>query len=155
EPAVVRVALRPVPAWQQAVRGARTLANELPAHLLRLGRHRRHRVPAAVCVCLNGNRHENQELRRFRSVAGLALLAAASRRSAYCPWLEAANSFWPVLDMTTDVAFPIGFPLLALKPSTVTTSPGFMELRVQPARSSPFGPPISIPQFVTLPPASF
>src|SRR4030095_3859785 len=74
---------------------------------------------------------------------------------AYCPWLDAANNFWPVLVSTTDVAFPSGRPLLALKPSTVISSPAFIELRVQPARSSPFGPPISMPQLVTFPVSSF
>ena len=40
----------------------------------------------------------------------------------YCPWLDAANSFWPLLVSTTDVALPRGRPLLALKPSTVTSA---------------------------------
>ena len=52
------------------------------------------------------------------------------------------------------VAFPMLLPFLARKPSTVTTSPAFIEFRVQPALKSPFGPPISMPQFVTFPVSS-
>ena len=42
------VAQRPVPAWSRHVRGARALADAVPAGLRRLGRGRRDRVPAAV-----------------------------------------------------------------------------------------------------------
>ncbi|MNC87111.1 hypothetical protein D3C83_28120 [compost metagenome] len=46
-------------------------------------------------------------------------------------------------------ALPVGLPSLARLPSTVTVSPIFMVLRVQPLRISPLGLPISIAQFVT------
>ena len=53
--------------------------------------------------------------------------------------------------MVTDRALPVGLPSFARLPSTVTLSPIFIVLRVQPARIRPFGLPISIAQLVTLP----
>ena len=40
---------------------------------------------------------------------------------------------------------------IVIRASTVTSSPIFIELRVQPARIRPFGLPISRAQFVTVP----
>ena len=48
EPRVVGLALRAVPARARTVRRARALADRLPARLFRLGRARRHRLPAAL-----------------------------------------------------------------------------------------------------------
>jgi hypothetical protein len=44
-------------------------------------------------------------------------------------------------------------PSLAREPVTVTTSPIFIESRVQPRRMRPFGLPISSAQFSISPPA--
>src|ERR1041385_8139931 len=64
-------------------------------------------------------------------------------------WLDAANRRLPVLASTTARALPYGDPSRARLPSTVTVSPIFSVLRVQPLRISPLGLPISKPQFVT------
>ena len=72
----------------------------------------------------------------------------------WCVWLEPANSFWPPVSVT-ERALPMLEPSFARLPSTVTSSPIFIELRDQPWRMSPFGLPISMPQFVTLPDSSF
>ena len=55
-----------------------------------------------------------------------------------------------MLASTTARALPYGEPSRARLPSTVTTSPIFSVLRVQPLRISPLGLPISNDQFVTL-----
>src|SRR5215831_15666799 len=70
-------------------------------------------------------------------------------------WLEPANSLCPVLINTIDRALPSKLPSFARVPSTVTASPIFTELGVQPARKSAFGLPISRAQFSVLPDASF
>src|SRR5262245_450018 len=70
------------------------------------------------------------------------------------PALEAAKRRWPVAASVTTRAFAMLGLSRARKPSTVTTSPMFIDFRVQPALMRAFGLPISIPQFVTVP-ASF
>ena len=50
------------------------------------------------------------------------------------PSLEPAPNFLPVLAMTTERALASGFPFLALVPVTITMSPIFIVLRVQPFR---------------------
>ena len=64
--------------------------------------------------------------------------------------LDAANSRVPV-DSVTERALPMLLPSFAALPSTVTMSPIFIELRVQPWRMRPFGLPISRPQFAVWP----
>ncbi len=56
---------------------------------------------------------------------------------------DAAPSFLPVAGIVTDRALACLVPSFASVPSTMTSSPTFMVLRVQPLRSKPFGGPIS------------
>src|SRR5262245_27630161 len=69
------------------------------------------------------------------------------------PSLEPAPSFFPF--MNTDRAFPCVPPSFARVPSTVTTSPIFMEVFVQPWREITEGAPISNAQFSTRPVSVF
>jgi len=59
------------------------------------------------------------------------------------------------VSLAAALALPIALPSLAALPSTVTTWPSFIELRVQPWRIKPFGLPISRPQVSTFPDGSF
>src|SRR4029450_5180175 len=49
-------------------------------------------------------------------------------------WLDAANRRWPVDAIVTALALPTLLPSFALLPSTVTLSPTFIELPLQPWR---------------------
>ncbi|OLD16742.1 MAG: hypothetical protein AUJ01_10045 [Acidobacteria bacterium 13_1_40CM_3_65_5] len=69
-------------------------------------------------------------------------------------WLDAANNRLPVLASVTTRALPMCALSFARLASTVTTSPTLSVLRVQPARISPFGLPISRPQLMTAPSGS-
>jgi hypothetical protein len=82
------------------------------------------------------------------------VLCKRERGYGFVPWLDPANSLCPVLINTIDRALACRLPSLARVPSTVTASPSFSELRVQPRRRSALGLPISNPQF-SVAPASF
>ena len=77
----------------------------------------------------------------------------ARQESPQLPGLEPAKSRVPS-PRTTVVAFALLLPSRDWLPSTVTTSPIFIEFRDQPRRISPFGLPISQAQFVTAPVSS-
>src|SRR5690606_6440498 len=66
------------------------------------------------------------------------------------PSLRPVSTVWPVVASTTVFAFAVGVPSRARKPSTVTTSPTFIESRFQPLRIRRFGLASSIAQFTTL-----
>src|ERR1041385_2446515 len=70
-------------------------------------------------------------------------------------WLEPANSLLPVLARIIVRALPRFVPSFARVPSTVTASPIFTELGVQPLRRSALGLPSSSAQFSVLPDSSF
>src|SRR5262249_55063520 len=76
--------------------------------------------------------------------------------SAFSPaasLLEPANSFRP-LARVTERALPLSEPSFARQPETITASPIFIELRVQPRRIKPFGLPSWRAQLSTLPPSA-
>src|SRR6185503_14444995 len=66
------------------------------------------------------------------------------------PAPEPVNKVFPVANVTT-CAFALFVPFLARYASTVTTSPTFIDDRVQPWRINKFGLASSKPQFATLP----
>src|SRR6185369_9021778 len=91
-----------------------------------------------------GNRHSDQEddKKQTGRIGGAHYC---------CPWLDAANSLFPVLASVTARAFALLLSSLARLPSTVTTSPVFIAFLSQPTRIRPFGLPISMPQLTILP----
>ena len=82
-------------------------------------------------------------------------IATSTGRYGFVVWLEPANSLRPVLISTIDRALPSKLPSFARVPSTVTSSPMFTELGVQPARRSALGLPSSSAQFSILPDSPF
>src|SRR4029450_3925424 len=61
-----------------------------------------------------------------------AIIHSGTGRYGFVPWLDPANSLCPGLINTNDRALPSKLPSLARLPSTVTASPIFTELGVQP-----------------------
>src|SRR5690606_2848450 len=89
--------------------------------------------------------------RRSEGRAAHRVGSAATERSSS---RERVNSRCPVLVSTTDCAFSERLPFLARIPSTETSSPIFIESRVQPWRISTTGEPISASHVATSPLAS-
>src|SRR6266496_2780354 len=87
---------------------------------------------------------------------GRALFVIENHSSRYgvSSWLEAAKSRLPVAVINTVFVFAWLLPSRARVPSTVTVSPTFMELRVQPALINCVGLASSHPQFATFPVSS-
>jgi hypothetical protein len=103
------------------------------AHLARRVVHRllepERQQPAATTEVLARSRGDKN------LIEGLASsLLPRGYCSAGLPSLEPAPSRLPVLAIVTVRAFPWGFPLLACEPVTITRSPIFIVLRVQPFR---------------------
>src|ERR1700735_440303 len=67
---------------------------------------------------------------------------------------DPANTLRPSASVTLRALASLE-PSLAREPSTLTLSPGFSELRVQPRRIRAFGLPSSGSQLVTVPESSF
>ena len=116
-PRGLSVAQRPVPARSRHVRGARALADAVPAGLRRLGRGRRDRVPAAVRLRLTRAaptpRSATPSRRRTRSrgsrpcAHSLRLVAArlSSLYGVFPGWRAASGS--TVERLTAQVAVPL------------------------------------------------